>query len=245
MKKKQEIFKQVMQGRKKKIAQLIDPGKTSLKSLEKTIQLSDKAGIDFFFVGGSLTSFSIDPVINTIKSISSTPVVLFPGNLLQLSDKADALLLLSMISGRNPEFLIGNHVVAAPFLKKSGIEIIPTGYILVENGKKTSVEYMSNTSPIPSGKCDIAAATALAGELLGLKMIYLEAGSGATNPVSDKMISEVKKNISVPLVVGGGIKNTEQIKAVLSSGADMVVVGTAFEENPNLIIDFCKTVHSF
>ena len=181
-------------------------------------------------IGGSIVFNGIDETVKTIKSLTSKPVYLFPGSILQVSKYADGILLLSLISGRNPEFLIGNHVLAAPKIKKSGIEVIPTGYILVNSGIDTSVSYMSNTAPIPYCKNDIAVATALAGEMLGLQTIYLEAGSGALKPVSAKMISEVKSQIKIPLIVGGGIKTTEQLYAILQAGADMVVIGTETKE---------------
>jgi phosphoglycerol geranylgeranyltransferase len=165
-----------------------------------------------------------------LKEHSAVPVILFPGNVLQISPRADGILLLSLISGRNPEFLIGNHVIAAPILRKTNLEIIPTGYILIENGRTTSVEYMSNTKPIPADKIDLAVATAMAGEMLGHKLIYLEAGSGARDQVNARMIREVRSQISIPLVVGGGIENGEQIRDAYRAGADIIVVGSAIEK---------------
>jgi len=210
--------------------------------LSKLLELSANCAIDFFLIGGSLTSVSIEPHISYIKKHSSIPVVLFPGSLLQISEKADGILLLQLISGRNPEFLIGNHVIAAPFLKKSHIEVIPTGYMLIDSGKISSVEYISNTKPIPAEKNDIAVATAIAGEMLGLKMIYLEAGSGAPGPINLSMISDVKKNISVPLIVGGGIKSGEDLKAVFNAGADIIVMGTAIENNISLLTEISNSL---
>ncbi|MBN2682687.1 MAG: geranylgeranylglyceryl/heptaprenylglyceryl phosphate synthase [Bacteroidales bacterium] len=229
----------------KLIGQLIDPGKQPPKSLNKSIEYANKAKIDFFLVGGSITDKPIDETILRIKEISKIPVILFPGNLLQLSNKADAIFFLSLISGRNPELLIGNHVIAAPFLKKSNIEVIPVGYILIENGKSTSVEYMSFTKPIPGNKPEIAVATAIAGEMLGLKNIYLEAGSGASEPIDCEIIRQVKNSINIPLIVGGGIKTLQNLDAVCKAGADIVIIGSAFEENPGQIADFTKHVHSF
>lgn len=162
-------------------------------------------------------------------------MILFPGNSFQLSYNADALLLLSLISGRNPELLIGKHVMVAPYLKISPLEIIPTGYILIDGGKVSSVQYISNTAPIPADKNDIAACTALAGEMLGLKLIYLDAGSGANNPISSEMISTVSAQIQVPLIVGGGIKTPAKIIENFRAGADLVVIGNAVEKNPNFI----------
>jgi putative glycerol-1-phosphate prenyltransferase len=157
-----------------------------------------------------------------------------------VTHNADGILLLSLISGRNPEYLIGNHVQAAPMIKKAGLEVISTGYILVDSGISTSVSYMSNTAPIPYDKIDIAVATALAGEMLGLKMIYLEAGSGALHTVSPEMIYAVKNNVNIPLIVGGGIKNPEQLKLVLNAGADMIVIGTAAEKDHSIISEFAN-----
>jgi putative glycerol-1-phosphate prenyltransferase len=173
------------------------------------------------------------------------PVILFPGSIFQISDKADGILLLSLISGRNPDLLIGNHVIAAPILKKTSLEIISTGYMLIDGGNKTSVEYMSNTKPIPSDKADIAAATEFAGELIGNKLIYLEAGSGAKNHVNENLIKEVKKSINIPLIVGGGISDIKKLDKICKAGADIIVTGTAFEKNSGLIKAFSKKIHSF
>jgi len=236
--KKQTIYNRFCR-KKKQLAVLLDPDK-SLDSfaLQKKVQLAEQIGIDYFFVGGSLISNSITNLINQIKKSSSIPVIIFPGSVIQISENADALLFLSLISGRNPEFLIGSHVIAAPFLKKTQVEILSTGYILIESGVQTSVEYMSNTKAIPHAKIDIATATAIAGEMLGNKLIYLEAGSGAAKPVSLEMIAEVKRNISVPLIVGGGIKTIQQINNTFDAGADIVVIGTILEENPELLKNY-------
>lgn len=196
-------------------------------------------------VGGSLLLKPIDETLLNLKKITQIPLLLFPGNLLQLSGNVDAILLLSMISGRNPELLIGNHVIAAPIIKKFGIETIPTGYLIVGTGKTTSVEYISNTSPIPMDKTDIAVATALAGELLGLKLIYLDAGSGAENPVPSQMIEMVKKNINIPLIVGGGLRTVEHVEIACSKGADIVVIGNLLEKKAGMIAELSKAVHNF
>ncbi len=217
----------------RKVAILIDPDKSNLNSLARTLEICEKCGILFIMVGGSLISSSMDNCINEIKKKSILPVVLFPGSLLQISKEADAIFLLSLISGRNPEYLIGNHVIASPILRKSKLEIIPTGYMLVESGKVTSVQYISNTCPIPADKIDIAVATAVAGEMLGLKLIYLEAGSGALHPVPVEMISAVKKNISVPLIVGGGIRSQSQLDDIFNAGTDIVVIGNSLENDPD------------
>ncbi len=226
------ILKKQEQGRKQ-FAVLIDPDKPSQPGL---LEKAEEAGVDLFLVGGSIiTNGSLDACIASIKKRTSVPVALFPGNGLQLSSKADGLLFLSVISGRNPEMLIGKHVVAAPFVKKSGLEVIPTGYVLIESGKQTAVSYMSNTVPIPHDKDDIAMCTAMAGEMLGLRLIYLEAGSGAINPVSASMIRKVSENISVPLIVGGGIRSAAQAEETCMAGADIVVVGNALEKDPGLM----------
>lgn len=222
------------------ISVLFDPDKSDETFIHNTIQKSEKAGTDFFLIGGSIISKSINDKIELIKSISTIPVFLFPGNVLQLCDKADGIFLLSLISGRNPDFLIGNHVTAAPFLKSSGIEVIPTGYILIDTGKPTSVEYISNTRPIPGDKPDIAVATAMAGEMLGLKIIYIEGGSGANSYVNTQLIKEVKQNISTPLIIGGGINSLESAREIFEAGADIIVVGTAIEENSESIYEISQ-----
>jgi putative glycerol-1-phosphate prenyltransferase len=215
----------------RKLVLLIDPDKLKLQSIIATLHSANESGVSMIFVGGSLMGADIELTIDTIKKHTHLPVILFPGSLLQLTPKADAMLLLTLISGRNPDYLIGNHVQAAPFLKKSQIEVIPTGYILIDGGTVTSVEYVSNTKPIPSNKPDLVVATCIASEMLGHKLIYLEAGSGAKYPVPTEIICDVKKNISIPLIVGGGIKTPEQAKAAFVAGADIVVVGTAIEED--------------
>ncbi len=237
------LYKKIFNAQKRNLAVLIDPEKQSLQELSAVMDLYQQSGADFFLVGGSLISENIDKYISEIKKTSSVPVILFPGSLLQLSDKADGILLLSLISGRNPDLLIGNHVKAAPFLKKSKLEIIPTGYMLIEGGKKTSVEYISNTIPIPNDKPDIAVATAIAGEMTGKKLIYLETGSGALNSVPVNIISAVKNNINIPLIVGGGIRDSETLKGICKAGADTIVIGNAFENNNSLIKEFSKIIH--
>jgi putative glycerol-1-phosphate prenyltransferase len=191
-------------------------------------------------VGGSQLKISFSNLIETFKKELNIPVVLFPGDVTQFSPNADALLFISLISGRNAEYLISQHVNAAIPIKKSGLEVIPTGYILIDGAKKSAVEYISNTQPIPRDKNDIALATALAGELLGMKAIYLEAGSGANMPVPLEMIQHVKAQISVPLIVGGGIKNITQLQAAYRAGADLVVIGNVLETEPAKIEEFLK-----
>jgi putative glycerol-1-phosphate prenyltransferase len=179
-----------------------------------------------------------------IKELTNIPVIIFPGNVTHLHDDADAVLFLSLISGRNPDLLIGNHIHVAPTLKRKGIETIPTGYMLIESGKITSAQYISNTIPIPREKPDIAIATAIAGELLGLKAIYMDAGSGADNTISENMIQQVKSNIDIPLIIGGGIRNANTAVNIAKAGADIIVVGNAAEENPELIIEISEQIHN-
>jgi phosphoglycerol geranylgeranyltransferase len=229
----------------KSIGLLLDPDKTKGESLVKILGIAGESKTDYILAGGSLTFNSIDILIDSIRKLCSIPVILFPGNLLQLSLKADRILLLSLISGRNPELLIGNHVIAAPFLKNVKDKLLPVGYMLINCGNKTSVEYISQTDSIPGDKPDIAVATALAGEMLGLKMIYLEAGSGATNPVPLSIISAVRENISIPIAVGGGIKTKEEVEELFNSGADLIILGNGVEKNPQLLRDACKIRDSF
>ncbi len=229
---------------KKKFAVLIDADKYTLPSLRKAAEISVKAGADYFFFGGSLlTSDSQTDFITWIKDNTAVPVVLFPGNSQQLNNKADAILLLSLISGRNPDMLIGRHVISAPFLKASKLEILPTGYMLIESGRMTSVAYMSGTTPIPSNKDEIAVCTAMAGEMLGLGLIYMDAGSGAQNPVPVSMIEKVKSSTSVPLIIGGGINTPLKAKAALNAGADVIVVGNAIEKDPSVITRIGSVIH--
>ena len=222
---------QETQGRSKMFALLIDPAKHNDSSLREAAAAAAEFKVDFIFIGGSLVSVNPDNDIDIIRSIANIPVVIFPGSLLQISSRANAILLLSLISGRNPEYLIGNHVIAAPVLKNSNLEIIPTGYILIENGATSSVEYISNTKPIPAGKTDLVIATALAGEMLGLKLIYLEGGSGSGHPMSASLISKVRSQIHVPLIVGGGIHTQDDLHSVYEAGADLAVVGNALEND--------------
>lgn len=230
---------------KKKIGLLLDPDKAKGDSLLHILKIAGECKPDFILAGGSLTFSNIDILIDLIKANCSIPVVLFPGNLLQLSHKADAILLLSLISGRNPELLIGNHVIAAPYLKDVRSKLIPVGYILISCGSKTSVEYISQTEAIPSDKTEIVVATAMAGEMLGLKMIYLEAGSGASGTVPLEIITSVRQNVTVPVAVGGGIKNKEQISEIYNAGADIIILGNGCEKRPELLVDACSIRDNF
>lgn len=228
----------------KKFVVLLDPDKMRLHKMTQTLELAVACGVDYFFIGGSLVvNNMLDSVLADIRQHCDIPMILFPGNSFQLSYRADAILFLSLISGRNPELLIGQHVIAAPFLKMSPLEIISTGYMLIDGGTQTSVLYMSNTYPIPAQKDDIAVCTALAGELLGLKLIYLDAGSGAKTPVSESMIEAVSGAISVPLIVGGGIRTPEKVAANIRAGADIIVVGNAIEQDPGLIQEMAAALH--
>ena len=236
----------LFQQKKKQLAVLIDPDKLSEEQLITTAKNAQKAGVDFFFVGGSLmTNDMLYQSVRTLKENSDVPVVLFPGNSYQIASNADAMLFLSLISGRNPDMLIGMHVLAAPYIKLSGLKTISTGYMLIDSGKPTSVTYMSNSFPIPNDKNDIAACTAMAGEMLGMKLIFMDAGSGAEKTVPEGMISFVKDSINTPLIIGGGIRTTEKLQSVLEAGADVVVVGNRFEEDPELIFEFANVVKNF
>lgn len=229
---------------RKAFAVLIDPDKVNGLILDRLIKLSLAARVDYFLVGGSLvTSSYLDECISHIKSNCQIPVILFPGSPSQVSRHADALLYLSLISGRNPELLIGQHVISAPFIRKSGLEIMSTGYIVVDGGAPTTVSYISHAFPVPSDKAEIAMCTAMAGEMLGMKLIYLDAGSGAKRPVPETMIRQVSEHIEVPLIVGGGIITPEKAYLNCKAGADVVVVGNAIEKDPSLIIEMSAAVH--
>jgi len=241
-----EILRNFRKEEKKGLAVLLDPDKMGTKGLPDLIKKLDALKPDFFFVGGSLiTGHSFHILVEAIRRNTSIPLILFPGSNLYIHGEADGILFLSLISGRNPEFLIGQHVVAAPLLKDAGLEILPTGYMLVDGGKPTTVSYISNTQPIPADKADIAACTAMAGEMLGLQLLYLDAGSGAEKPVSPEMIKAVKKTSSVPLLTGGGIRSGEQAKSAWEAGADCLVVGNVLENNPELLEEFIRIRNSF
>jgi phosphoglycerol geranylgeranyltransferase len=229
---------------KKSFAVLVDPDKVSPASLKEIIDLALTARVDYFFVGGSLViSDNLDDCIKQIKASCSIPVLLFPGSPSQISRHADALLYLSLISGRNADLLIGQHVVSAPFVKKSGLEIIPTGYMVVDGGAATTVSYISNATPLPADKPDIAVCTAMAGEMLGMKLIYMDAGSGAKKPVTEEMISTVAQQIDVPLIIGGGIRDAEKAYRNCKAGADVIVIGNAIEKDASLIGEMAAAIH--
>jgi phosphoglycerol geranylgeranyltransferase len=226
--------------RHRSIGLLLDPDKSKGDLLKNMLAIAEECHTDYILAGGSLTFNSIDALIDEVKKSCTIPVVLFPGNLLQLSHKADIIMLLSLISGRNPELLIGNHITAAPYLKQVKEKLVSVGYILISCGSRTSVEYISQTEAIPSGKPEIAVATAMAGEMLGLKMIYLEAGSGAENHVPVEIIKAVRENVTIPMAVGGGIKNISEIEAIYGAGADCIILGNGCEKNPDLLREACR-----
>ena len=230
---------------KKSFAVLIDPDKVTPASISELVKLAVSAQVDYLFVGGSLViSDHLDDCIRQIRSECELPVLLFPGSPSQISRHADALLYLSLISGRNADLLIGQHVVSAPFVKNSGLEIIPTGYMVIDGGAATTVSYISNATPIPCDKSEIAMCTAMAGEMLGMKLIYMDAGSGAREPITETMIHTVARHIEVPLIVGGGIRDAEKAYLNCKAGADVIVIGNAIEKNSSLISEIAAAVHS-
>lgn len=238
---KNQLYQQLCAARsqqKKSFAVLIDPDKMDPQRLEKLIALGKTAQVDYWFVGGSLVvSNHLEQMVVDLKTKSNIPVILFPGSPSQITPQADALLYLSLISGRNPELLIGQHVLSAPAVKQSGLEILSTGYMVIDGGAPTTVSYISNAAPIPSNKNEIALCTALAGEMLGMKLIYMDAGSGAQKPIPTAMIQAVASQIAVPLIVGGGITTPEKAAENCRAGANLVVVGNAIEKDPGLITE--------
>lgn len=229
----------------KSFAVLIDPDKVTPAGITDLAAKCAEAKVDYIFLGGSLViTQHLDECVQRLKSACDVPVVLFPGSPTQVSRYADALLYLSVISGRNPELLIGQHVVSAAAVKRSGLEIIPTGYMVIDGGVPTTVSYISNTTPIPADKDDIAMCTAMAGEMLGLKMIYMDAGSGARDAISESMISQVSGQVSVPVIVGGGIRDAEKAYLDCKAGADVIVVGNAIEKDLSLVKEIADAVHS-
>jgi len=239
--KMKDIYTHILQSKKegkKLFAILIDPDKQNNVGLSSIINKANNNKVDFFFVGGSLlTNDSLNSCISTIKENSNIPVVLFPGNAMQVHNKADGILFLSLISGRNAEMLIGKQVITAPILKKSNLEVLSTGYMLIESGKSTTASYMSTTTPIPHDKNDVAVCTAMAGEMLGLKLIFMDGGSGAVNTISEEMIKSVSEEIDCPLIIGGGINTSKKALEKLKAGADIIVVGNAIENNTDLITE--------
>lgn len=220
----------------KLLAILLDPDKTAIDEIPAALKRIRLLKANFIFVGGSSVKNGLtDLFVKTLKNNTKIPVVLFPGDYSQVTDNANALLFLSLLSGRNPEYLIEQQIKSVPFLKNSTLEIIPTGYILIDGGTSSSVLKVSKTTPISQENITLAVATAIAGMYKGKQLIYLEAGSGAKHPVNATIISKVKENISIPLIVGGGIRTKEQLNNAFNNGADLVVIGTAFEENIDLL----------
>lgn len=218
------------------LAVLIDPDKMAISNVPAFINKINHSSATHILVGGSEVNEGItDNLVQEIKKFTDLPIIIFPGDEMQLTAKADCLLFLSLLSGRNPEYLIGKHIEAVPKLNAMGIEVIPTGYILIENGKQTSVERVSNTKPIPRSKVKTIVNTAKAGEYLGMKFIYLEAGSGALHPIDAGIITSVKEQLNIPLIVGGGIRTKEALIDAYNAGADIVVIGTAIEENNDFL----------
>lgn len=239
-------FQEAKTSSHKKLAVLIDPDSVRLNKMDQLVDLSIRAEVDFFFIGGSLVvNNQLDACLESIKSKCDIPLVLFPGDSYQLSYRADGILFLSLISGRNAELLIGKHVITAPYLRMSPLEVISTGYMLIDGGVPTTVSYISNTQPIPADKEDVAVCTAIAGEMLGMKAIYMDAGSGARTPVSEGMIASVSGAVDIPLIVGGGIRTPELARRNVQAGADVIVVGNAFEDDPSLVISIAKAVHNY
>lgn len=242
----QDLY-QILNNGKKKIAILIDPDKVN--SDEELIELLEKINFlspSFIFIGGSTVEAKLfQRVVKLTKNNSTIPVIIFPGAHHQISDKADGILFLSLISGRNPDFLIGHQIESAHQLKKMNVQTIPTGYILIDGGKTTTVSYVSQTTPIPADQQGIAIKTAIAGETLGLKCIFMDAGSGARNSVTSEMIKAVKQNIDIPLIIGGGIRSKEQIKAAFQGGADLVVIGNRIEEDTDFLLDINEAMLNY
>lgn len=242
------IYKKILlkkEQNQKMLAVLLDPDQCKGSLLSSTIAILKNSVPDFIFVGGSFALTPIDSLIELLREETKAEIVLFPGNGNQLSEKADALLYLSLLSGRNAEFLIGQHIHTSLAIKNSDLEVISTGYLLIDGGKTSSVEYMSNTRPIPRDKKEIVLSTALAAELMGMKAVYLEAGSGALNTVPVEMINFVSNDLSLPLIVGGGIKTTNTLNAIFDAGADIAVVGNVFEKESKLIAEFVECTHNY
>ncbi len=246
---KNSIYQSLVQKKikgEKSFAVLIDPDKVTPASIDELMELVNEARVDYLLVGGSLViSNRLDEVVVQIKKTSSVPIILFPGSPSQITPNADALLYLSLISGRNPELLIGQHVISAAAVKQSGLEIMSTGYMVIDGGAPTTVSYISNAAPIPADKNEIAMCTAMAGEMLGMKLIYMDSGSGARRPISESMIEQVSKVIEAPLVIGGGIKDPEKAYLNCKAGADIIVIGNAIEKDPSLIKEMSAAIHSW
>jgi len=234
---KAQLLNKIEKG-KKLLSILIDPDKADENHLKALCQKAEQIPVDLFLIGGSLlTVGDLDATLKVIKSHSKVPRIIFPGSVNQISTHADAILFLSLLSSRNPEMLIGQQVVAAPYIKKAKIEVLSTAYLLIESGNATTASYMSNSNPIPANKGEIAASTALAGEYLGMDIIYMDGGSGAERPVPASTISMVKQNCSRPLFIGGGIDTSKKVETAFQAGADAIVIGNALEKNPDFLLE--------
>ncbi len=229
----------------KQLALLLDPDKFSDTAIDSLAALLKDVTPDLLLVGGSLVSTDTFEFINKIKSKIKLPVILYPGSSAQYASNADAILYLSLLSGRNPEFLISHHVASAPLIKANKTEAISTGYLLVDGGSPTSVQYISQTQPIPADKNDIAIATALAGQYMGMKLIYMDAGSGAEKPIPAQMISAVKEQLDIPIMIGGGLNTSFKVKSACEAGGDIIVIGNALEKDLTLLKEFNSIIKSF
>ncbi len=243
------IYRQLLQLKqegKKAFAVLIDPDDISPEQAAILAQKCADAGVDYVLFGGSImVSDHWNDCIRSFKSVSDIPVILFPGSPAQVCKSADALLYLSLISGRNPDLLIGQHVISAPAIKASGLEVMATGYMVIDGGVPTAVSYMSHSAPLPHNKPELALCTAWAGEMQGKQLIYMDAGSGAKYPISQEMIKKVSDNIAIPLIIGGGIRDVEGLQKALDAGAQVVVVGNAIEKNPDLIAQMSQATKQY
>jgi phosphoglycerol geranylgeranyltransferase len=241
-----ELHTPATANRPKRLAVLLDPDHLTVARCQEVLALSHRHEVDYFFIGGSLISNPDQAsLVGYLKQNSAIPVILFPSSGLYIDPQADGMLLLSLISGRNPDFLIGQHVASAPLLKSSGLALYPTGYMLIDSGRQTTASYMSGTTPIPHDKPSIAACTALAGQMLGLQYIFLDGGSGAMYPVSAAMIQAVRQAVSLPLLVGGGVNTPEKAEAAWKAGADVLVVGNHIEKAPQFITEVSEIKQRF
>ncbi len=239
------LYNQLLNAQHTMLAVLVDPDKQTEESLLRLIDIANISGPDFFLVGGSIiTNGFFAHTIELLKQYSDIPVIIFPGDSYQVSDKADGILFLSLLSGRNPDYLISHQVAAAIAVKSSGIEVISTGYILIDGGKVSTTAFVTKTQPIAQQDIQLAIATAMAGQLMGMQLIYLEAGSGALKHVSTNMVASVKKELGIPLIVGGGIRNADQAIEIAAGGADLIVVGNILEKDPALLSELVEAVHS-
>ncbi|NOT37557.1 MAG: geranylgeranylglyceryl/heptaprenylglyceryl phosphate synthase [Saprospiraceae bacterium] len=230
---------------KKSFAVLIDPDHLKINNLETIIKISNKCKVDYFFIGGSLIlQDRLEETLRLIKENSLIPTVLFPGNGFQISNNADALLFLSLVSGRNPEYLIGKQIEAAPKLRMTSLEIISTAYMLIDGMNSNTASYISQTQPIPHNKPEVALATALAAQYLGFKTIFMDAGSGAKASISTDMVQRVAQMSEVPLIIGGGITSGQKAKELYQAGADLIVIGNAIEKDPSLIAEITSMIEN-